>query len=84
MQQNRLKLVQSVKNDTKTVRFVLICMNSLHTPLQSTLFNLNLLKWYKTEPNGDGTGAYYNEKGVFDTNKKDHHTVVCVQKIACK
>ena len=43
-----------------------------------------ILQWYKTEPNGDGIGAYYNEKGVYDSNEKESHTVVCVQKIACK
>ena len=52
--------------------------------MNTFLYKLNLLKWYKTEPNGDGEGAYYNEKGVFDSNKNENHTVVCVQKIACK
>ena len=45
---------------------------------------LNHLKWYKTEPNGDGKGAYYNEKGVFDSKQTENHTVVCVQKLARK
>ena len=45
---------------------------------------LNRLKWDKTEPNGDGTAAYYNKTGVYDAEKTQKHHVVCVQKVACK
>ena len=50
----------------------------------NNLNNLNHLKWHKTEPNGDGTAAYYNFSGVYDTTKTQNHTVVCVQKVACE
>ena len=43
-----------------------------------------ILKWAKTEPDGDGTAAYYNTTGVFDTKKSKHHLAVCVQKVACE
>ena len=43
-----------------------------------------ILKWAKTEPDGDGTAAYYNVTGVFDTNKSENHLVVCIQEIACQ
>ena len=45
---------------------------------------LNRLKWDKTEPNGDGTAAYYNIVGVYDADKTQKHRVVCVQNIACE
>ena len=42
------------------------------------------MKWGKKEPNGDGTVAYYNKMGVYDTDKTNNYHVVCVQKVACK
>ena len=48
------------------------------------LLNLNHSKWHKTEPNNGGTAAYYNISGVYDANKTENHTVVCVQNVACK
>ena len=45
---------------------------------------LNHSKWYKTEPSGDGTAAYYNISGVYDTNKAQNYQVICVQNVACK
>ena len=48
------------------------------------MFFLNHSKWYKTEPSGDGTAAYYNISGVYDTNKAQNYQVICVQNVACK
>ena len=42
------------------------------------------LKWAKKEPDGDGTAAYYNATGVFETNENENHLVLCVQQIACE
>ena len=42
------------------------------------------VKWDKTDPDGDGTAAYYNTTGVFDTDKSENHLVVCVQKLPCE
>ena len=47
-------------------------------------YNLNHFKWFKTEPDGDGTAAFYNATGVFDTNKSKNYLVVCVQNVACE
>ena len=41
-------------------------------------------KWGKAGLYGDGTAAFYNETGIFDTNKTENYTVVCVQNVACK
>ena len=42
------------------------------------------LKWAKNEPDGDGTAAFYNVTGVFDTKLSESYMVICVQNVACK
>ena len=69
---------------SKGFKFLTKVFLNILNQLNYNVIQFEPVKWYKTEPNGDGKGAYYNEKGVFDSNEKDNHTVVCVQKIACK